>query len=62
MRNCSPFILPHFVLHVADDQFSDNLDNSWKKIKMADLSGQGFLINITLNFTFFELYLGGKVW
>ena len=30
-------ILFKFVMHVTNEQFSDEFDDGWKKIKMADL-------------------------
>ena len=31
------FILLKFAMHVTNNQFSDEINNGWKKIKMVDL-------------------------
>ena len=44
-----PCTLLKFVLHVANNQFSDKFNNGWKQIKMTDLSR--FITFYVVNFT-----------
>ena len=47
MKSCS-CILPKFVMHVTNDQFSDKFDNSWKKMADFNFDNGGGLLSSAL--------------